>query len=334
VTLLLGLSQQQRIGLWVVLVMTAGWLLYLISSARRTYEPGAELEVAPNRKRYLEDETMEGPRLTKYLWWAFATLAIVAVGIPIYWLREPFRERAAGFNRGVKYFDEESIARGARAFEASPGNPPTPREPHYGCENCHGAKGIGGVTSYTLTDPAHPDAPARQVQWTVPALNTVLLRFRPDEVKNVIVYGRAGTPMPPWGVAGGGALNDQQVDDLVNYLQSIQLDPNKVRADALAQYGTDGQQLFNGYCARCHTQGFSYGEGGPPGGGSFGPAINNGATLRQFPTVELQEEWVAKTAEFGKQYGVRGISKGVMPHFEDMLSPEQIRAIVDYERSL
>jgi mono/diheme cytochrome c family protein len=31
---------------------------------------------------------------------------------------------------------------------------------------------------------------------------------------------------------------------------------------------------------------------------------------------------------------VRGISKGVMPHFEDMLSPEQIRAIVDYERSL
>jgi mono/diheme cytochrome c family protein len=334
VTLLLGLSQQQRIGLWVVLVMTAGWLLYLISSARRTYEPGAELEVAPNRKRYLEDETMEGPRLTKYLWWAFATLAIVAVGIPIYWLREPFRERAAGFNRGVKYFDEESIARGARAFEASPGNPPTPREPHYGCENCHGAKGIGGVTSYTLTDPAHPDAPARQVQWTVPALNTVLLRFRPDEVKNVIVYGRAGTPMPPWGVAGGGALNDQQVDDLVNYLQSIQLDPNKVKAAALAQYGTDGQQLFNGYCARCHTQGFSYGEGGPPGGGSFGPAINNGATLRQFPTVELQEEWVAKTAEFGKQYGVRGISKGVMPHFEDMLSPEQIRAIVDYERSL
>ena len=43
---------------------------------------------------------------------------------------------------------------------------------------------------------------------------------------------------------------------------------------------------------------------------------------------------MAKTAEIGELYGVRGISKGVMPHFENMLTPEQIQAIVDYERGL
>jgi mono/diheme cytochrome c family protein len=172
------------------------------------------------------------------------------------------------------------------------------------------------------------------VKWEAPALNTVMLRYRRDEVRNIIVYGRAGTPMPGWGVAGGGALNDQQIDDLLAYLEHIQLDPEEVKKKALEEYGLDGQKLFDGFCARCHTQGYSYGEPGPRGGGAFGPAINNGSTLRQFPTNELHVEWVAKTAEFGEQYGVRGISKGVMPHFEEMLTPEQIQAIVDYERSL
>jgi mono/diheme cytochrome c family protein len=334
VVFLAAASQQRRIGLWVVVIMTMGWVVYLISSTRRTYEPGAELEVAPNRKRYFDDDVMEGPRLTKYLWWAFATLAIAAVGLPVYWLREPFRQRGGGLNRGVKYFDEEAVARGKREFQASPGNPPTPREPHYGCETCHGVGGVGGVATYTLSDEAHPEAPPRQVKWAAPALNTVLVRFRPEEVRFIITYGRAGTPMPGWGVAGGGALNDQQIDDLIAYLGSIQLDSAKVKDEAKQQYGTDGAKLFDAYCARCHTQGWSYGEAGEIGGGAFGPSINHRATLRQFPTPELQVEWVAKTAEIGKQYGIRGISKGVMPHFEDMLSPEQIQAIVDYERGL
>jgi mono/diheme cytochrome c family protein len=31
---------------------------------------------------------------------------------------------------------------------------------------------------------------------------------------------------------------------------------------------------------------------------------------------------------------VRGVSSGQMPHFGNMLTPEQIRAITDYERGL
>ncbi len=328
------MTSQERIALIVVLVLVAGWLLYLVNTARRTYTPGAELEVAPNRKPYYDDDGLEGPRLTRYLWWAFAMLAILAVGLPAYWLREPFRQQGAGFDRGTAYFEEKEIERGMQLFQAAPGNPPTPREPHFGCETCHGAEGVGGVTSYTFTDPADPNAPPKTVQWTAPALNTVMLRYRPEEVRRIIVYGRAGTPMPAWGEEGGGPMNDQQVDDLIAYLRHITLDEKEVRERNLEQYGTDGQKLFEGFCAQCHTQGTPYGQPGDPGGGAFGPALNGGATLRQFPSVELHEQWVAETAEYGEQYGLRGVSEGVMPFFGRMLSPEQIRAVVEYERTL
>lgn len=325
---------QQRIALAVVLVMVAGWVVYLIGSARRTYQPGSELEVAPNRKQYFDDDRLEGSRLTKYLWWAFAMLAISAVGLPAYWLREPYRQQGAGLDRGAAYFDEKAVERGRNYFQAAPGNPPAPREPHYGCETCHGVKGIGGVATYTITDEANPDAPARQVQWQAPALNTVMLRFRPEEVLQILTYGRAGTPMPAWGVEGGGALNEQQLEDLVAYLESITLDPRAVKEENLARYGTDGTRLFEAFCARCHTQGASYGEPAVPGGGALGPALVGGASLRQFPTVDSQVEWVGQTAPLGSQYGVRGQATGRMPFFGEMLAPEQVQAVAEYERGL
>lgn len=327
-------TEQERIALFVVLALAVGWVIYLLNTAKRTYEPGLELEVAPNRKQYYDDDEMEGPRLTRYLWWAFATLAILAVGLPLYWLREPFRQEGAGFDRGVEYFEEKEVERGRELFQTSPGDPPKPREPHFGCENCHGAEGVGGVASYTLTDPLNPEAEPKQVQWAAPALNTVMLRMRPEEVRTVIVYGRAGTPMPPWGEEGGGPMNDQQVDDLISYLEHIALDEDEVKKRNMDEYGTDGPKLFEGFCARCHTQGASYGEPETQGGGALGPALIGGATLRQFPNPMQHLEWVAETAEFGEQYGQRGISSGRMPFFGRMLTPEQIQAVVDYERGL
>jgi mono/diheme cytochrome c family protein len=334
VTNLLAVSSQQRIGLAVVLVMMIGWVIYLLSAAKRTYEPGSEITSAPNRKPYYDDEGMEGKRLTRYLWWAFAMLAISAVGLPAYWVREPFRQTGAGLDRGTAWFEEEEVKRGEWYFENSPGDPPTPREPHYGCETCHGKAGIGGVAQYTLVDPVNPDALPKQVQWAAPPLNTVMLRFRPEEVKQILVYGRAGTPMPPWGIEGGGALNDQQIEDLIAYLDHIKLDPKKVKEDNLKEFGTDGAKLFEAFCARCHTQGASYGQPTVQGGGAYGPDLTGGATLRQFPTVEQHMTWITETAEFGEQYGQRGIASGRMPYFGDTLTEEQIKAIVDYERTL
>lgn len=331
---LLAVISQRRVAAIVVLLLVLGWVIYLISTARRTYSPGAEVEIAPNRKPYYSDDQMEGPRLTRFLWWAFAMLAILAVGLPAYWLREPFRQKGAGFDRGAAYFTAKSIQRGEELFQTAPGDPPTPREPHFGCEGCHGKKGVGGVASYSLSDPLNPDAPPKQVQWTAPALNTVGLRFRPEEITQILTYGRPGTPMPAWGLAGGGPMNDQQISDLVNYLESIALDAKKVQADNLAAYGTDGAKIFENFCARCHTQGYSYGQPGVMGGGAYGPSLVDGATLRQFPAVAKHVDWVTNTAPLGKAYGTRGISSGRMPFFGQMLTAEQIQAVVDYERSL
>ena len=61
------------------------------------------------------------------------------------------------------------------------------------------------------------------VNWTAPALNTVLYRFSADEVTYILTYGRPFSPMSAWGVAGGGPMNDQQISDLIAYLASIQI---------------------------------------------------------------------------------------------------------------
>ena len=43
---------------------------------------------------------------------------------------------------------------------------------------------------------------------------------------------------------------------------------------------------------------------------------------------------MTETAPYGEQYGQRGIASGRMPYFGDMLTEEQIKAVVDYERGL
>jgi mono/diheme cytochrome c family protein len=63
----------------------------------------------------------------------------------------------------------------------------------------------------------------KAVNWTAPALNTVLYRFSVDEVTYILTYGRPFSPMSAWGVAGGGPMNDQQISDLIEYLKSIQV---------------------------------------------------------------------------------------------------------------
>jgi len=344
--LVLALSRQQRIGLGVAIVMVVGWLVYIVGTTRRTAEPGSEIELAPNRKPYLDDEGLEGPKLTKALTWGLVLMGFIAVGLPVYWLREPTREAGGGFDRGTAWFERNAIEHGKNLFAAPPKEgEPGARKAHFNCAQCHGADGQGAARTFQLSDPLNPNAPPRPVSWDCPPLNTVTLRYRDDEIRNILVYGRPGTPMPAWGVKGGGPMNDQQIDDLITYLHSISIGPAKAKAQADATLAaakanpanagkSDGQLLFEGFCARCHTKGFSYGEPDVAGGGAFGPSLVDGSTVRQFPNITAQILWVSETAELGKQYGVRGISKGVMPHFNEMLSTTQIKAIVDYERGL
>ncbi|HEX2063717.1 MAG TPA: cytochrome c [Acidimicrobiales bacterium] len=334
---MLAITTQQKLGIAIVVALVLGWLAYLLIQVRRPEgpPPGAEIELAPNRKPYFDDDAMEGPRLSAALAAAFALTVVIAVGLPLYWAFEPSRQ--AGAERG---FDERAAGRGFILFQPADSPVEEGNVGKFGCGGCHGNKGQGGQTTYSLSDPFNPSAPPRQVRWNAPRLDTVLLTYTEDQVRSVLVYGRPNTPMPPWGVAGGGPMNDQQIEDLIAYLKSIQKDPEEVKEGSMEAYGTDGAKIFEGECARCHTKGWAYNEPEVPGGGAFGPSLLAGATVRQFPAVEGDEGHLAFVAEgvpFGKPYGTRGVQgneSGGMPHFGSVLTPEQVRAVVEYERTL
>ena len=101
---------------------------------------------------------------------------------------------------------------------------------------------------------------------------------------------------------------------------------------ALHQDKTLGAALFNLNCARCHTLGWSYDEPRSPGSGAFGPPLYN--VLEQFPNEADQIDFVTNGKKFGEKYGRQGKASGRMPFFGQVLSTDQIKSIVDYERSL
>jgi mono/diheme cytochrome c family protein len=310
-------------------------VMAILGSRGRTPAPPA------NMVEYYDDETMEGAKLEKYLGAALIFSAILAAALPAYWLLEPNRQ-----TKMSKDFLSDSVERGRLRFAVA-GTVPPSEVLNLECARCHGAKAEGGAATYLL-QPTQPGALVKTVSWTAPSLNDVLLRFSPDEVKQIITYGRPGTPMPAWGLPGGGPLPEQPIDDLVNFLQSIQVSPEQAQkkyTDAAAKVMQDnpgiseGQALFMTMCARCHTKGWSYGQPEQMGGGgAFGPNLTGGVEVRQFPPlgggVAKHVEFVTTGSDFQKAYGTQGIGSGRMPGFGQLLTARQIDEIVLYERGL
>ena len=374
-------TTQQTIALVVFLLVIAGWVAFLVGNSKKAKpEIGSEIELAANRKPYLDDEELEGKHLERVLLWGVLSLMVIGVGLPLYWITEPNRQSGA-----IDYFDERLAGKtyhhgqpvgGGALFAAT-------AEGGFNCAGCHGGEsGIGGEAPYTLTDPE--TGKLRQVQWKAPALDSLTLRMTDEQIRDVLVYGRPFSPMPAWGLEGGGPMNDQQINNLIRYLHKLtrdsQLDAEKVRAAnteaaekelerlrsledtlaaaraeladaseedragleariaaledeiALNQPKTMGAALFNVNCARCHTLGWSYGEPRAPGGGAYGPPLYN--TTGQFPDEVDHIEFVTNGRQRGEKYGANGQASGRMPYFVNLLTAEQIEAIVAYERSL
>jgi len=213
---LLATSVQRSIGLVVAWIVIVGFGVYLFINIRRAKpELGNEIETAPNRKPYYADEELEGPRLDRFLTMALVLLGVLALGLPLYWLAEPGRQEAS-----VKRYEAVFASRGMNLFNAN-------------CSSCHGQGAGGGVASYVLQD-KEGDFVAN-VSWKAPALNNALLRYSRDEVKYVLDHGRAFSPMQPWSTVGGGAMNEQQIKNLIDYLASIKL--TKEEAEAQVREG-------------------------------------------------------------------------------------------------
>lgn len=404
------------------LIGLLGYVVFRVVSIRRNPERDPA-----NLTPFLEDDALEGRRLERVLGWSLLMALVIAIALPLYFIVEPSRAAKA-----KDAFLERSIERGAVLFANK-------QSPHYDsefsllCADCHGVDGTGGSASFVLQPEADkclkaqnqkradvPECLSTQVSWEAPNLTLAGLRYSRAQLNQIITYGRPGTPMPAWGVKSGkGAKDEQSIDDLVNYVESIVTTPEKAQkdaVDALAKYKQDaaeivdngktgsnrqGKQkdledvqaalakaqadpattpdelaalernvseaeanlaaaiaykaevsalsddaiLFRLNCARCHTKGWSFHVTdparadlpplAPQGTGAYGPNLDS-ETL-QFPGeagIQNQFNWVAIGAKANEQYGIRGISSGRMPHFGQVLTDAQIKAIIRYERSL
>jgi cytochrome c553 len=364
-----GASTVQAVGAVVAVLVVVGFVIYVIVNvAAGRPEAGSEIELAPNRKPYYDDDELETTRLNRTLAWGVVLLGVSAIGLPLYWLNEPGRMSGAEENflstfegRGLEQYEEGSQ-----------------------CVNCHAAEGSGGQAAYTILDA--DGGFVAQVNWMAPALNTVLLRY--------------GTPMAAWGVNGGGPRSEQEIDNIIDYLASIQLTSEEAQHEAQAQLAIDlglvsedetdeaaidaaieqipyddpatGEALFNlgeqgtfaggaFACGRCHTRGWSIITEGDeavqpadadvsdyidyePGSGGLGPPLDE-LVPRKFATVDQLAEFVTTGSIEGEGYGTSGIGSGMMPGFGDdpnteeveddgMLTREMVCAIALYETTL
>lgn len=279
----------RAIGLTIAALVFFGFLVAWIRNIVASRgELGSEIELAPNRKEYLSDEELEGPKLDKSLSFALVMLTLLALILPFYWIAEPGRQDGAidAYNLSFESRGEGTYVEGAQ------------------CVNCHAGGGVGGGAAFVLQD-ADGQFLANAT-WQAPALNNVLLRYSEDEVRYILNFGRPGSPMAAWGTPGGGPLTTQQVDNTIIYLRTLQQqsldpidiaaagDPNDAQdeesqnaledADELAdvirseversladgEFETLGEAVFNlglnsGFgagaysCGRCHTAGWSLG---------------------------------------------------------------------------
>jgi len=343
---------------WFFLITAlTGWALYGLANIRKSRaEVGSEIKLAANRKPYYDDEILEGKKIERTQLIGILFLAVITLALPLYWILEPGRQEGA-----KNGWDHRFESWGGRLFDVTANG-------GFNCAGCHGGtKGSGGAAVYALTDSKTGEV--REVSWKAPALNTIYYRFSESEIKFILEYGRPFSPMSPWGVVGGGPMNDQQIQTVLSYLKSIQIpredctvataDPRicdgghlpKAKQDeitaeaqrlvAAGTYSTLGEALFNldlgggNYsCARCHTKGWSYGDPQITGGGALGPNLTGGSAVRQFPVKNDMMNFIKGGSEYGKRYGEQGQGSGRMPAFGAMLTDEQVNAIVDYVRGL
>jgi hypothetical protein len=191
-----------------VLLVAAGAALL----AGRRRKAAAVAEIPRTMRPGPADADLETPLLAKLQGWGVLLVAFFVVWIPATWLFEPDTN-----------LDQEnalltdSIARGSRAVQLYSEE----NQGGIGCVRCHGQQLQGSVIMNTQVTPPTP--------LITPNLTTVCggpwtghaRIYSLRDVYVTIEQGRLPI-MPSWSIRYFGALDDQQINDLVNYIVSIQ----------------------------------------------------------------------------------------------------------------
>ncbi|MGH2755916.1 MAG: c-type cytochrome [Actinomycetota bacterium] len=327
----------------IVLVPAAlMWAIFIARTGRPGKPPRPSLGIPMALRPAESDEKLEGPRLERIQVWGVISTVALAVFVPAYWL--PEKQRQEHF---VERFDEESVHRGGLIYQT----PPELEEDigavefkeleeaislGQNCAFCHGGDAQGGPVPTGYVDPSTGE----RVQYNAPPLNNVFQRWDEEVIRFTIERGRPGTPMPAWGVEYGGPMTEQMVSDVIAYLQAeypANSEPPEELAEACANPDSSdalscssGREIFAARCAVCH---------GPEGQGKEDDTLwFQGMALWKGDVTHLDENLHMTTIIQGRRFAF-------MPAFGEAppqgipvppypLSEGQIRAVMEYERSL
>lgn len=170
----------------------------------------AEAPDIPNAMRPgPSDPDLETPLLQKLQGWGVLLVVFFVVWIPATWIFEPGRNLAQ-----EDRLLEDSIARGEAGVEAFTEE----NQGGVGCVRCHGSelKGsriLDGASGAVIATPNLTTVCGGP--WTG---HTLIYGLR--DLYTVIEQGR--NLMPSWSIRYAGALHDQRINDIVNYVVSIQ----------------------------------------------------------------------------------------------------------------
>ena len=191
-----------------VLVLLAG---AVVAGRRRTRVP-PELDIPKGMRPGPSDPDLEKPLLERHIAYGLVFVVAMAILVPVVWLQEPQNNK-----KDTELQLAQSVERGR--LTTLPGS--EENQIGFNCQRCHGPGLKGGRNFFS------------GAFVPVPNLTTVCggagyghpLIKSLDDIINTIAEGRENTDMPSWSVRFKGAMDDQQINDLVDYLLSIQVVP-------------------------------------------------------------------------------------------------------------
>jgi len=205
----------------ITLIAAGGALIVGIIAvvALRHRAKGKRAEVPAGMRPGPSDQALETPLLLKLQGWGVVLVTFFVLWFPVMWLMEPSTNL-----KQEQQLVTDAIARGQLAtqpFSEDNGL-------GVGCVRCHGNELQGGVINAL-------DASGNPILAYPPNLTTVCGGpfynhpniFSIDDIFQVIEEGRGA--MPSWSIRYAGALDDQQINDLVLYL--VQLSSQNVSFD-------------------------------------------------------------------------------------------------------